>query len=91
MTVNGSKYSYNDLSVSIVTNNKYNNVNIIVLFYFYDPDSEKCVSAEIPLSARILKVIYRFGIKIENPVVLEAILNDPEKSFKKILNGRKLP
>jgi hypothetical protein len=79
ITCGDNYYDYADVSASIFTGNYLLLVNISIEFYL---DEEQSIM--IPLSSETIHMLKQFGIELENPEVLEYILNNKEDAFKQI-------
>ncbi len=77
--LNDEFYYYNHFSKTLITDNEFLRINIYVVFYL---DEENALSMR--LDSRILKVLERFNVELNNQKVLEYIINNKEEAFKQI-------
>ncbi len=79
MVAGGRLYYYNHLKKAVLTDNSYRRVNIMLVFV---DGEEQCTV--LPLSAKALRMLEDYQVKLDNQETLDYILDHPEEAFTRI-------
>lgn len=80
------EYNYCDFNVRLCSSNHLNKINLFIVFTLHNSDTAYNPYLSFILEGRLITVLERFNIVIENQDELEYIIKNKENAFKQIYN-----